>query len=947
MTGSRWIASTSALAIALAWSPLALAQDATPSATAPQTAEPAPDAGAAEITVTGTRIQRNGYSAPTPLTVLSSQDIEATAPANVADFVNDIPSLAGSVTPASSNLNISAGTAGVNALNLRALGTARTLVLLDGQRSVGSTLGGLVDVNTFPQGLIKSVEIVTGGASAAYGSDAVSGVVNFILDKEYSGLKGNAEYGITDRGDAGSYRFNLTAGTGFAGGRGHLLLNGELAVKEGLHGVPRDWNNQGWYMINNPAYVAGNGQPERLITSGAGLSQATRGGLITNTALRGTQFGVGGAVSQYDFGTVRDPWQIGGDWQSTQVNGFQSLDPEENRKSAFGRLSYDVADWLSVFGQASYAKSDNLGWLGVQLNQANVTIRSDNAFIPQSVRTQLAAQGITQFTLGTTNADLPIRKNDTERELQRYVIGANGTFGLFAGNARWDAYYQKGISNTREMARHITNNARLALAQDAVFAPAGNAIGVAAGTIVCRSTLTAPTNGCVPLNRMGIGVASQAALDYVIGNPFRKQKFEQDVFAANLSFDAFRLPAGAVSIAIGGEHRREKVTGEVSTEFQTGWFVGNFLPTFGSYDVTEGYVEVLVPVIKGLDLNGAVRGTDYSTSGYVTTWKAGVTFEPIPDIRFRATKSRDIRAPNLGELYTAGSTRINVLIDSSQNNASVTFAGTTRGNPLLEPEKADQWGVGVVLQPRFVPRFALSVDYYDIKIKGAIGSVAAQTIVDRCNEGVTAFCSAVVRGSNVFGNNLQVFESPFNFAQQRAKGIDIESSYRIAVGAGNVTLRAMATRYIKNYFNNGIDAPTDTVGQNSTGGTPKWLYRFQAGYSNDGFDLTLIGRGISDGVYDNSFVECTSACPASTVTNRTINDNHIDGAFYLDATIAQDIAMGGRSMQLFLNATNLFDKDPPVVAQGPAGSAYATPATNQSLYDLLGRTYRVGVRFKL
>lgn len=150
MTGSRWIASTSALAIALAWSPLALAQDATPSATAPQTAEPAPDAGAAEITVTGTRIQRNGYSAPTPLTVLSSQDIEATAPANVADFVNDIPSLAGSVTPASSNLNISAGTAGVNALNLRALGTARTLVLLDGQRSVGSTLGGLVDVNTFP-----------------------------------------------------------------------------------------------------------------------------------------------------------------------------------------------------------------------------------------------------------------------------------------------------------------------------------------------------------------------------------------------------------------------------------------------------------------------------------------------------------------------------------------------------------------------------------------------------------------------------------------------------------------------------------------------------------------------------------------------------------------------------------------------------------------------------
>ncbi len=941
MTGSRWIASASTLAMALAWSPMAFAQ------TAPAAAAAAADAEPAEITVTGTRIQRDGYRAPTPLTVLNSDDIEASAPANVADFVNDIPSLVGSVTPANSNLNISAGTAGVNALNLRSLGTARTLVLLDGQRSVGSTLGGLVDVNTFPQGLIKSVEIVTGGASAAYGSDAVSGVVNFILDKDYSGIKGTAEYGITDYGDAPSRRFSLTAGTGFAGGRGHVLLNGEIAVRDGLNGVPRDWNNRGWYLVNNPAYVAGNGQPERLVTANAGLSQATRGGLITNTALRGTQFGVGGQVSQYNFGTVRDPWQIGGDWQATQVNGLQSLDPAEDRKSAFGRVSFDVASWINVFGQASYAKSENLGWLGVQPNQANVTIRSDNAFIPASVRSELAARNITQFTLGTTNADLPIRKNDTEREVQRYVIGANGTFGLFAGTARWDVYYQKGISRTREMARDITNTARLALAQDAVFAPAGNAIGVAAGTIVCRSTLTATTNGCVPLNRLGIGVASQAALDYVIGNPFRRQKFEQDVEAANLSFDAFSLPAGPVSVAIGGEHRREKVSGTVPTQFQSGWFVGNFLPTFGQYDVTEGYVELLVPVIKGLDLNGAVRATDYSTSGYVTTWKAGATFEPIPDIRLRATRSRDIRAPNLGELYTAGSTRINTLIDSSQNNASVTFAGTARGNPLLKPERADQWGVGVVLQPRFLSRFALSVDYYDIKIEGAIGSVAAQTIVDRCNEGLEAFCAAVVRGPNAFGSTLQVFESPFNFAQQRAKGLDIESSYRVPVGTGDVTIRGMATRYIKNYFNNGIDAPTDTVGQNASGGTPKWLYRVQGSYTNGGTDLTLIGRGISAGVYDTSFVECTTACPVSTVTNRTINDNHIDGAFYMDATASHTITTGGRNLQLFVNVTNLFDKDPPVVAQGPAGSAYATPATNQTLYDLLGRTYRVGVRFKL
>ncbi|MBN8831509.1 MAG: TonB-dependent receptor plug domain-containing protein, partial [Sphingomonadales bacterium] len=592
MNRSMMIASSAALAVALMSHSAALAQE---------TDAPQAEAPEGEITVTGTRIQRNGYNAPTPLTVLNAEDMAATAPANVADYVNDIPSLVGSVTPANSNLNISAGTAGVNALNLRALGSARTLVLLDGQRSVGSTMGGLVDVNTFPQGLIKSVEIVTGGASAAYGSDAVSGVVNFILDKTYTGLKGGAESGISNYGDAPNYRFHLTGGTSFAGGRGHLLLNGEIAVKQGLHGVPRAWNNRGWYMINNPAYVAGNGQPERLVTSGAGLSQATPGGVITNTIFRGTQFGEGGALSQYNFGTNRDPWQIGGDWQSTQVNGFQSLDPQENRKSVFGRLSFDVTDNINVFVQGNYARSDNLGWLGVQLNQANVTIRSDNAFIPEPLRTQLRNAGVTQFTLGTSNADLPIRKNDTQRELQRYVVGVNGSFGFLAGEARWDVYYQKGISNTREMARDITNNARLALAQDAVFAPAGNALGVPVGTIVCRSSLTAPTNGCVPLNRLGTTVASQAALNYVLGNPFRKQKFEQDVVAANLSFDAFSLPAGSVSVAIGGEHRREKVSGSVPTEFQSGWFVGNFLPSKGAYNVTEGYIELLVPVIEGLD----------------------------------------------------------------------------------------------------------------------------------------------------------------------------------------------------------------------------------------------------------------------------------------------------------------------------------------------------------
>ena len=213
MTKAMMSASPLAVAAAMLWSHAAAAQQAE---IAP------PDATADEIVVTGSRIARSGYQAPTPLTVLSTADINAAAPANVADFVNRIPSVVGSSTPANSQLNMSEGTFGVNSINLRRLGANRTLVLLDGQRSVGSTVTGLVDVNTFPQGLIKSVEVVTGGASAAYGSDAVTGVVNFILDKQFTGLKGNAEYGLSTYGDAPNYRVGLTAGTAFAEGRGHM-----------------------------------------------------------------------------------------------------------------------------------------------------------------------------------------------------------------------------------------------------------------------------------------------------------------------------------------------------------------------------------------------------------------------------------------------------------------------------------------------------------------------------------------------------------------------------------------------------------------------------------------------------------------------------------------------------------------------------------------------------
>ena len=918
-----------------------------------------------EVVITGSRVERAGFEAPTPLTVMGIEELKAAPVSNLAEFVNTLPSVVGSATPQTSNTSISAGTAGVNALNLRGLGTVRTLVLVDGQRSVGSILNGTVDVNNIPQSLVKRVEVVTGGASAAYGSDAVSGVVNFILDRDYTGFKGEFDANESGEGDNKSVRGSLTFGTPFAGDRGHFIAAADYTDDRGVKGVPRDWNQNGWYMINNPAYTATNGQPEYLVTPNAALMQASAGGLITNTVLRGTAFGPGGVPYQFNYGSFRPsasaatpqtagPWMVGGGWEDNQFNSAQSLKASEERKGGFGRLSFDFTENVTGFVQASYNNTKTNNTTGYQFNQANVVIRSDNAFIPASVRSVLQANNLAQFTMGTMNADLPLRLAVNDRTVTRFVAGLDGRVNLFDSSWKWNAYYQRGESDSLEMAQDITNNARLALAQDAVFRPGTS-------EVVCRSTLTDPNNGCVPLNRMGIGVASPAALRYVLGNPQREQTLKQSVAAVSINGEPFSVPAGPVSLATGIEWREEEVTGFVDPIYRSGWFVGNYLPNFGKYDVKEAFLETVVPLASGsalaeaLDLNAAVRRTDYSTSGAVTTWKVGITYSPIDDLRFRMTRSRDIRAPNLGELFAAGTSNTNNVLDPFNNNANTQYRGVNRGNPNLKPEEADQWGLGVVLQPSALPGFNASVDYYEIDLTGAIGSLPAQEIVDRCFEGNQVYCVAITRGVAAGGTNIitEIAISPFNLAQRLNRGLDVELSYTrdvagIGGNSGNLQLRALMTKYYENFVNDGIVRPTDSVGRNTGDGPPNHIYRLSARYRTGPYSMTLIGRGVSSGVYNTAWVECTSGCPASNSFSRTINNNKIDGQFVMDANLTyaveRDDAM---SYEVFFNIRNLLDKDPPIVAPGPAGSAYGTPATNPTLFDQLGRNFRLGVRFKM
>jgi outer membrane receptor protein involved in Fe transport len=992
--------SMAALALASLMALPAAAQTAgsgTVAAPAQETAAQGEETGEDELVVTGTRVIRDGYQAPTPLTVLSRDDIDNGSPTNnIADFVNQLPQLAGSTKPANSRLNLSSGQAGINALNLRNLGETRTLILVNGRRSVGSAVNGVVDVNTIPQSLIDRVEVSTGGASSAYGSDAVAGVVNFILNNKFEGLRITADSGITGYGDGANYSGSIAGGKSFAGGRGHVLFNAEIAHQDGIYeidAIDRKWNHTGYVRVQNPAWTsASTTAPQYLTTRGPiGQGNSTPGGLITGSAgtttnaLRGLYFGQGGSVNTFNYGTltapnfnpvstVAAPTLIeNGSWQVNDTGRRIGLMPKDDRYGFFGRVSFEVADGVELFAEGAYQNQKvffnagpNLA-TGISINTSGCSTvpvgPNCNAFALQTLGASRLA-GVNSITVATSAADLPFRAVANERTVKRGLIGAEGTFDAFGKPARWDIYAQYGRADAHEELQNIMNTTRMANATNAVFAQAGNPGGYAAGSIQCAVNLDASTanddRACVPLNRLGVGVANPAAIDYVLGNPYRDERLEQFVTGLNLSVTPFATWAGDVSVAVGAEYRKEKIRGTVPAEFQpvvannlvtTRWSVGNYVPTAGEYSVKEAYLETVIPLGFGLEFNGAVRATDYSSSGYVTTWKAGATWAPIPDIRFRVTRSRDIRAPNLADLYQVAQNTDSVTnpfgAGSGPNGGSyaatgVGYTGTTLGNLNLVPERADSWNIGAVFSPTFLPGFNFSADYFRIEMDDAIGTYSAQQIINRCFEGLADFCAQIQQDPNN-ATRLLFTTRPYNFTTQLVRGIDFDGSYRVPVGEGAVTLRGVATRYIDNITTTGITGvvPVNTVGANGgQASTPTWIFRGSLTYDSPSFAATVVGRGVSAGKYVASGIECSTSCPVSTTQFPTYDNNRVSGLFYVDLNLTQKIAMGSSNAEMFFNVTNLFNRWPLLVPE--TGNA-----SNTTYSDMLGRQFRVGIRFNL
>jgi outer membrane receptor protein involved in Fe transport len=975
------------------------------------TAASAQENGLETVVVSTSRISLKGFEAPTPVMQIGLDKIERDSKMDIGDLIRELP-VAGpspSLNNGINSTNVAQGDAGLDTISLRNLGISRTLVLFDGQRVVSSNLlGGGVDLTTLPVTLVKRVDVVTGGASAAWGSDAVAGVVNLVLDKDFEGLKGNLEFGDGTEVAHKKVATEIAWGTRFADGRGHLILSGNYTASSDPVFIGQTGWWQGTTLVQNPAYTIGGSQPLFIHKDHVGVVQATQGGLIAaNTpggagsslaanALVGLQFGANGAVSAFSPGTIYSTGCYNGCSANERTGPlrYSMLAVPYSHGTIFGYASYDLTPDIKASLQLNYGQSSERSGGGLRLSA--VTIRPDNAYLPASVAAAFgtlsngfnaatgasgtAAAPAQAMVIGTLNLNniaadsysvhdlcmtVGLPCNDNHRALMRGVFSLEGRLNE---DWSWNGYIQHSGVRERQVLHNNSLTPRYNFATDAVKVTATNqgSSGLPIGSIQCRALLlgNAAAAGCQPLNVLGTGVASDAALLYI--NPGRDPNsgiLDNDTIALNQDVVAgsmqgvlpWALPAGPVAVAFGAEYRHEQ-GGIIQADPRgaTGqWAAGNFLPYQGQYHVEEGFLEVDAPILKdnivqSLSFNAAGRLTSYSTSGLVETWKLGLVSQVNDQIRLRTSWSLDIRAPQISELFSPG-------IPSAQNcrypSNSLFYQcfAIQGGNRALQPEKAITVSGGVVLTPDLVPGLMVSADWYSINLHSAIDTTDFQTVIDRCLAGQTIYCSQLVFASGAT-QPAQVNVAPLNSALDSVSGLDVTARYTHPLLEGTLAWDLVGT-YMDQQTRTALGITYDRAGalggspDTYASGIPKLKANLAATYSQDAVSFTVQGRFIGSAVLSNGTqgqprLVSASLSPSGVLTRGDIrglvDDNGIDAVAYLDLRASYRWT---DTVQFYGAMDNVADVSPPIVATTSGGNL-----PNSGVYDVLGRTFRIGVR---
>lgn len=643
-----------------------------------------------EIVVTGTRIQRPDYQSANPVTSVTGDQIQYSGITNVTDFLTDVPALTGSSTTANTSGDQGfIGSTGLNLLNLRNLGTQRTLVLQNGRRHVPALpASGDVDVNTIPTDLIARVDVLTGGASAIYGADGVSGVVNFIMRDDFEGLRVRGQGTWTEEGGGDQAFVSVTAGSNFANDRGNIAVSIEGSHEDPLRSFEREHTRIGARIVRNPEDFIGGVDdpaiPDRVPFSDLRWFESGTGGAVDVNADFGADFD-GSTDAPWDSGLFpggiqSGTYQLGG--SGTPVAGYgRDLIGETDRVAlnVFGH--YDINNRVRFFTEQKYVVTDATSF-GQPTFDLFLAINPDNPFIPPNIAAAAAGNDAADFGLPTgtvlvtrDNLDLGFRGEDIHRETYRGVFGIEGDINDWLS---YNVSYVYGIVQAETVALNNRFNDRFAAALDVVIDPN-------TGQPICRSSLDptalglnvdwqgwaapgsftpGPNSGCVPINIFGNGAPSQEAIDWIMTNSERSDENTQQVFTAYLTGRTpnFELPGGPISYVIGTEWRRETSETVPAIEDQQGLTFNNVIaPSEGSYEVKELFGELELPLLadrpfaEELTLNAAYRYSYYNVFGTTETWNYGFRWSPIEQLTFRGTQARAVRVPNIGELFSPAS----------------------------------------------------------------------------------------------------------------------------------------------------------------------------------------------------------------------------------------------------------------------------------------------------
>ncbi len=967
-TKARLLAGT-LLSGMLAIAPAALAQTAT---------------DVEEIVVTGSRIARPNLEQPTPITTINAESIRNAGTSSLGDAISQLPALSSTGT-VRANSDSGANVGGLSFPDLRSLGTARTLTLVNGQRHVGGDAGDTaVDLNTIPTALVDRVDVITGGASAIYGSDAVSGVINIILKDRFEGVEVNLQTGKPLNGNYGqAWSASVTGGKNFADGNGNATLTVFGDKQERVRGQ----NIRGladWATIENPADTGPNdGIPDRLYRPYVQTEYFHRyGSLATTDLVPVSGFDIAGnpvaipprtGDNNLFFGSFAQPCSVcdSSDFGVTAI-------PRQTRFGANGTFRYQITPAIRFRGDLKFVQTDTLDTFSPSFSIFEYVLDPDNAFITpaiQSVLDQYPAN--TFFLLSRLNYDIGGRNTDTRRRTYRAVLQLDGEFDAGFSEVKWDLAYNVGRTKNRFASAGGLIPGNFNAAIDAVRDPAN-------GQIRCRkdvpatwyqgyappdpSILTGET--CVPFNLFG-ELNSRAAIDYVTYEAVRTHQITQQVATATGTWDTgrfFNLPGGALEFAGGFEWRKEQSKNINDPFVQTDITEEAAQPNaLGGFEVKDAFLEAEAPILRDaplareLTLNGAVRFADYTHAGNATAYMVRGTWSPVRDLTFRSTYSKATRAPNITEAFLPSTPGFSGVFDPCesaslgenpnrpancaalgvmfQDATDNQFPGVTSGNADLRSEKAKTWTVGFIAQPRFAPGLSLTVDYYSIKIKDAISFLDPQDAADKCVDSpqlAQQYCDLIIR--DPVSKQIQSYISTFlNQAKLETAGYDLQLAYSRDIAGwtdgtplkrfdGRIT-GSVTANYIEKLRQFAFQDFPDTVDREEGEiGDPRWSFISNLTYAQGPVSLT----------WESQFIDKVRRNKDQTLerTDRPF----VEHVWYHDLVGHYRFKAAGADMDAYAGVNNIFDKTIPVGLTG--NNAVAGDAS----YDIFGRYFFAGLR---